>query len=151
MHSSPLCSWKDSNISSFFLAPPLIIYLIVWWLAKNLYFFMEIYYFLVCLLHWTFSYRTSILGRGLKQKNRKQKHFWDKFKGLWGNSSFGVPRKSGRKSCCLPDTMIHLYWKTMGWIQRQIIKLRVLLQNFSTTFCTTGCQRACWAECYITG
>jgi len=39
--------------------------------------------------------------------------------------------------------------KKWAGFKDRLIKLRVLLQNFSTTFCTTGCQWACWAECYI--
>lgn len=119
IHSSLLCSWNDSNKFNFFiLAPSLITYLIVRWLAKSLHFFMEIYSFLLCLLLWNKSFRKSILcGQGKQVKFFFKK--LDKNLSLFGNLSFNVSRKSRRKSHCLPDTMKHLYWKTTGWIQRQ--------------------------------
>lgn len=131
------------------LPSPLIKHLIFWWFAKNLHFFTMSSSLLLCVLLWVFPVRTTVLSRGRLKQNQKT-IFREKFNDISGYSPFSEPKKSGRKSCCLPDTTMHFYWKIMGCVWDRVIKLRLVLQNIPSPIFCCRMGLSCWAECWTT-
>lgn len=105
--------------------------------CKELVFFHTDLFFACLPFTLNFFFRNNNAGQREAQ-TKPENTFWEKIKDISGPSPLSVPRKSGRRFCCLPETTTRLYWKIMGWIWDRVIKLRVLLQKIPTPFFAAG-------------
>lgn len=117
-HSSPLqpfSSWKDSN--RFHLSILHQWYMLNSMMAcKELVFFHEDLFFPCLPFALNFFFQDINTGQVGAQSKTENKNTCERNLRVFQVIHLSMCQ---RKSCCLLDTMIHLYWKTIGWIRRQ--------------------------------